>query len=153
MGTRSLTHVKNSDGDTLVTIYRQMDGYPSGMGQDLADFLGKATVVNGIGSNQKNPEFFNGMSCMAAWLVAALKVNSGIGGIYLYPSDSTDCGEEYIYTLTLGGEGNIGFSEERKLMLKCECIYEGGQVLYDGPISEFNGEQVEKDNDEDEDAA
>jgi hypothetical protein len=38
MSTRSLTHVKDEAGRTLVTFYRQGDGYPTGHGKDLADF-------------------------------------------------------------------------------------------------------------------
>ena len=38
MGTRSLTVVKEEENELLV-MYRQMDGYPSGHGQDLANFL------------------------------------------------------------------------------------------------------------------
>ena len=37
MGTRTLVHIKSGDfaSQTLVTIYRQFDGYPAGMGNDL----------------------------------------------------------------------------------------------------------------------
>ena len=38
MGTRSITHIRDND-TTLVTLYRQYDGYPSGMGVDLAEQL------------------------------------------------------------------------------------------------------------------
>ncbi len=43
MGTRSLTYVydarkNDKDGQALCCFYRQMDGYPSGLGQELAEY-------------------------------------------------------------------------------------------------------------------
>ena len=41
MGTRSLTYIKSeyNTEDNIVCIYRQFDGYPSGHGIELANFL------------------------------------------------------------------------------------------------------------------
>lgn len=40
MGTRSLTVFIDEHNDKeIVVMYRQMDGYPEGHGQDLVDFL------------------------------------------------------------------------------------------------------------------
>lgn len=112
MGTRSLTHVYDDDGKTiLLTMYRQMDGYPSGLGQELVDFLfGKRSkngtyknpmvVVNGFGSGTPK-KAANGMGCLAALLVSRLKGDQ-IGSVYIYPPGSTDCGEEYVYSIRLG---------------------------------------------------
>ncbi len=37
MGTRSLTHIRETENASdLVCIYRQFDGYPSGLGKALA---------------------------------------------------------------------------------------------------------------------
>ena len=47
MGTRSLTYVY--DGQTpIMCMYRQYDGYLSGHGQELANFLNELTLGNGI---------------------------------------------------------------------------------------------------------
>ena len=46
MGTRSTTAIRDENGKTLVTIYRQYDGYPTGHGQELADFLKARTLIN-----------------------------------------------------------------------------------------------------------
>lgn len=43
MGTRNLTLVKLK-GETKVAQYGQWDGYPTGQGQDIADFLKKANI-------------------------------------------------------------------------------------------------------------
>jgi hypothetical protein len=55
MGTRSLTYVYGGDRETkpLVCMYRQFDGYPSGHGQELIDFLKPIRLVNGLGVNEK----------------------------------------------------------------------------------------------------
>lgn len=92
MGTRSLTFVY--DGNVpVINIYRQFDGYPSGHGHELAQFLDSKTLVNGYG--EKNSTEANGMGCLAAQLIVQLK--HGVGGIYIYPVSSTDCFQEYEY--------------------------------------------------------
>ena len=92
MGTRSLTFVY--DGDVpVINIYRQYDGYPSGHGHELAQFLDSKTLVNGY--SDKNSFEANGMGCLAAQLIVQLK--HGVGGIYIYPVSSTDCFQDYEY--------------------------------------------------------
>ena len=92
MGTRSLTFVY--DGDVpVINIYRQYDGYPSGHGHELAQFLDSKNLVNGFG--EQNSFEANGMGCLAAQLIVQLK--HGVGGIYIYPVSSTDCFQEYEY--------------------------------------------------------
>ncbi len=92
MGTRSLTFVY--DGDVpVINIYRQYDGYPSGHGHELAQFLDSKTLVNGFG--EQNSVEANGMGCLAAQLIVQLK--HGVGGIYIYPVASTDCFQDYEY--------------------------------------------------------
>ena len=92
MGTRSLTFVY--DGDVpVINIYRQYDGYPSGHGHELAQFLDSKTLVDGYG--EQNSVEANGMGCLAAQLIVQLK--HGVGGIYIYPVSSTDCFQDYEY--------------------------------------------------------
>jgi hypothetical protein len=96
MSTRSLTKViyKWSDEKTnksgrrvLVNMYRQMDGYPSGMGADLVEFLNK------VGTNH------NGIQCLAAQMVAHFK--DSVGGYYLEPTNAKNCGQCYDYEIIL----------------------------------------------------
>ena len=105
MGTRSLTHVIQTymDGEKekttpIMTMYRQYDGYPSGMGVELAEFLNGGEMVNGIGWGQTN--VFNGAGCLAAQLVAHFK--NGPGGFYLRKPMSKNCGEEFVYEVYAG---------------------------------------------------
>lgn len=104
MGTRALTVIEDADGQEIAVLYRQHDGYPEGHGKELTAFLAGRRVVNGIGGGDRDGQASNGMECLAASLVAHFKEE--IGGFYLYPAGTRDCGEEYIYTVkpTPGGE-------------------------------------------------
>lgn len=80
MGTRSTTLVY--EGATpLVCMYRQMDGYPFGHGQELARFLKPIKVINGFGMDRTLGKEANGMACLAAQMVGHFKKE--LGGIYL----------------------------------------------------------------------
>jgi hypothetical protein len=92
MGTRALTFVY--DGSTpLVNMYRQYDGYPSGHGLELAEFLTRGQLVNGLRGDDEAS--FNGMRCLAAAMVANFKETPG--GFYIYSVEDTECGQDYEY--------------------------------------------------------
>ena len=145
MGTRSLTYIKSEydTDDNIICMYRQYDGYPIGHGLDLAYFLNGFRVINGIGINTPKHRA-NGMGCLAAQLVAELK--EGIGNIYLYPTDSKDCGEEYIYEIFMSpilGQQNID-----NVLMKCIDVWNGNQVIFEGSPQEFiyqYGEKLQED--------
>jgi hypothetical protein len=92
MGTRSLTFVYE-ENKPVVNMYRQFDGYPSGHGQELADFLLSGELVNGY-SETKTLQF-NGMGCLAAQLIVNFKKT--VGGFYIYPVESNNCWQDYEY--------------------------------------------------------
>lgn len=77
MGTRCTTTVWGGQDTPLITFYRQFDGYPSGHGQELADFLNGYEIVNGIVvSREPRPmKQANGMSCLAAQIITHFKSN------------------------------------------------------------------------------
>ncbi len=131
MGTRALVRVKDTQGQTLVTLYRQYDGYPSGLGNDIKKCFEGRELVNGF---QDVTTQVNGMGCAAALLVSSLK-GSEAGGIYLHSTDVGDCGQEYEYVL-------YASSDEQLLYLRCEG-YDGDKPLYDGPLNGFDGNRVE----------
>lgn len=111
MGTRGLTYVYNENNAPLVCMYRQYDSYPSGHGDELAQFLNSRKIVNGIGSY--DDKVFNGMGCLAAQMVDHFK--KGAGSFYLYPTNdlNQDVWQEWEYH-----------------------VYENRVVVYDGPYSE-----------------
>lgn len=106
MGTRSTTRIYEiRDGASpsalkklkpLLTLYRQFDGYPSGMGNDLGTFLKDMTIVNGISGDAKIGTHANGAGCLAAQLVKHLKET--IGNVYICsPEDGIEQFNYYIY--------------------------------------------------------
>ena len=112
MGTRSLTFVY--DGNVpVINIYRQFDGYPSGHGHELAQFLNSKTLVNGY--KDKNSAEANGMGCLAAQLIVQLK--HGVGGIYIYPVASTDCFQDYEYHVYKNKVDRLLFHSSAKIAL------------------------------------
>jgi hypothetical protein len=117
MGTRSLTFVYDGD-KPVMNMYRQFDGYPSGHGQELAEFLLSGKMTNGIPVGVKE-HFFNGMGCLAAQLVGLFKKDSG--GFYLYPLDCTDCWQDYEYHVY-----------ENKVVVK-----DSTEVIFSGDWTEF----------------
>lgn len=102
MSTRSLTVFKDGENQDIAVMYRQCDGYPEGHGKELADFLKNKKIVNGINSNDDENMIFNGAGCLAAQVVSHFK--DGVGGIYLYPPTTKDCGQSYTYFVS----GKIG---------------------------------------------
>lgn len=118
MGTRCLTVFTDERDRELVVMYRQFDGYLDGHGKELADFLSGMKIVNGM-TGDEPPKFANGMSCLAAQTVCNFKTEPG--GIYLYPAETRDCGEDYIYFVS----GKVG----EEPMIKVDD--------YDGPASGF----------------
>lgn len=132
MGTRSVTHVMD-EGETIVSMYRHMDGYPSGHGQDLKDFLAGMVVGNGIGVNTPL-RYANGMGCLAAQMVESFK--EGAGGIYLVKT-GRDAGQDYDYFISL---------VNGVLHLKIE---HHDKTIYDGPANKADMDAIEaKENEE-----
>jgi hypothetical protein len=142
MGTRSLTCINDERGREIVVMYRQFDGYPTGHGQDLKEFLEPFTIVNGL-RVEENRKVANGMDCLAAQLVAHFKTTPG--DIYLMPAKTRDAGEEYIYTVHM---------KDHELCLKVQAgavtffglpgtTQEHMPTIFDGPVATFDGKTVE----------
>ena len=136
MGTRSLTFVYEKYGDKqmpIINMYRQFDGYPSGHGAELAEFLDGFRIVNGYSGDPVKTA--NGMSCLSAQLVANFKKESG--GFYLYPVTAKDCGQDYEYhILNIDGEFKI-----EVYYCGCNMFGIGGdyesEVVFSGSLPEF----------------
>ena len=58
MGTRSTTKIYEN-GELVLALYKQYDGYIDSWGQELKDFIKSGKFVNGLGSN-KGEKLFNG---------------------------------------------------------------------------------------------
>lgn len=130
MGTSALTIVLNEEKQPLFNMYSQSDGYPSGVGGRLKEFLTGFKIINGI-SDYNVTKTANGMECLAAQIVAHFK--EGIGREYLVPAvDKSDY--EYNYTI-YKGRSNKNKSRPEHLRIRVE---EGsGGLLYDGSVRYF----------------
>lgn len=126
MGTRSITRVI-ADGEPIVAMYRQMDGYPAGHGKELAEFLDGVVMVNGIGMDSAGKKIANGYDCLAAQLVAHFKTEPG--GIYLVPTKKADHGQEYEYDV-IGEFGN----PPKPPMVR---VRNGRKVIFTGNVDAF----------------
>lgn len=126
MGTRSITTIIETVAGTprkITTIYRQYDGYPSGHGKELFEFLKNMRICNGYGSEQKGGKWANGAGCLAAQLIKKLK--DDIGGIYIEAPRTRLDGEDYGYEITIK-DASINVVVRRP-----------GKKLFDGTVSAF----------------
>ena len=126
MSTRSLTKV-NENGKPLVTMYRHCDGYPSGIGAELFEFLDGKVVINGIPMDPPE-KAANGAGDLAAQLVASFKEGNGspLGGVYLLPINAGDHGQEYEYIIDV---------DDLSIAVTVISTY-GGQ-MFKGSVREF----------------
>jgi hypothetical protein len=99
MGTRALIRVYEGETEILC-LYRQMDGYPAGLGKELKEFCDGIRLVNGISGSPEMGEVANGAGCLAAQLVVHLK--DGVGSVYVFAPESKGVGEEYEYHVKCG---------------------------------------------------
>ena len=104
MGTRSTTRIYE-DGNLLLTLYKQYDGYIEGWGNQLKEFIKSGTFVNGISLNEKR-RVFNGVGCFAAQLIKEYKERPG--GLYVTTEEDE---QEYNYRI---------YKRNDKLIIECD---------------------------------
>jgi hypothetical protein len=133
MGTRSITVIKD-ETTKLVTLYKQSDGFPTGWGLELLDFLKEFTIVNGYSSDMKAGSHANGAGCLAAQLIANFKTD--IGGLYIetYNRKRGHYGEEYQYVITIS---------EGRIYISIDDIYAKKTILKKTLISKVNSGLLE----------
>lgn len=137
MGTRSTVYFLEN-GEVIGAIYRQYDGYPTGMGDDIKKILTQNGTIdpvirNGYSFGDQIPTHFNGISCLGAYLIGELK--NGIGNVYLYNPDwKTEAYHYDIYAI----DGRVHMTLHYRY-----TDYNDG-VLYDGPVVDYDGTEVER---------
>ena len=134
MGTRALTFVY--DGETpIINLYRQYDGYPTGHGAELAEFLNGFKIVNGLGPDTPS-RIANGMGCLAAQLVSHFKGDEA-GQFYLYSPQTVECGQDFEYHV---------YQKDKELRVRitnrgCNLfgltMSDTNDSIFDGPVAEF----------------
>jgi hypothetical protein len=137
MGTRSLTFVYDEQ-DVIINMYRQYDGYPTGHGAELAEFLGQFRMTNGIpvGRDKTGDRVANGMGCLAGQLVAHFK-GSDAGQFYLYPASATDCGQDYEYHVYKDVDGLRVRITDRGCNMFGLTMSDKNDAIFDGTVMEF----------------
>ena len=133
MGTRALTFVYQ--GETpLINMYRQFDGYPTGHGAELAEFLAPFHMVNGLQLGDKR-KVANGMGCLAAQLIAHFK--DGAGGFYIHPVTAPECGQDYEYHVYEDTEGLRVRITDRGFNMFGLTMSDTNDAIFDGTVEEF----------------
>ena len=142
MGTRSLTFVYQGD-EPIINMYRQYDGYPTGHGAELAEFLGQFhAITNGIAVGEKR-RTANGMGCLAAQLVSYFKEDVA-GNYYLYPTSCVDCGQDYEYHIyQLEGQLRVKITD-RGWNAFGLTLSDTNESIFDGTLEEFTEFCTEK---------
>ena len=123
MGTRSTVKFHNDFGsqeDIICSLYAQYDGYPEGVGFELAKFLKGKKIVNGFGPSQDDGNHANGAGCLAAQYVQYAK--NGIGGVYMVGPNDT---QEYDYSIKI---------RDGKILIRLTNF---GEVLFNGGVDKF----------------
>lgn len=135
MGTRALIKINIKNGERvapLVCIYKQHDGYLSGLGATLCEFLSRKKIINGISGNPDPINTSNGACDFAGQLVYELKERQPLAGVYLYPTDTGDVGQDFTYTVTFAK--NTSFDNIDVLnSVSIDCH---------GDVVEFSGENL-----------
>lgn len=137
MGTRSLTVFLNEKGKEICVLYKQFDGYPQGWGNSLKEDFKNCYIGNGIPLDRKSKsgrEVVNGIEELPIRILK--KVDDGKGGFYMFPPNTRDTGEEYIYYLSKGESFNDK-SAPGDYMIQMKIEEVGGGIIYDGPLHLF----------------
>lgn len=137
MGTRSLTYFYENN-EPFAAFYRQFDGYPQGgHGEELGKILAGITLVNGYQMGQEAGLYANGAGCLAAQIVAKMKEETGIGGIYLInpnPEKHTEGWQEYEYHIHVN---TVAVDEWRYAFeTHIECR-DPKRVIFSGSFADF----------------
>ena len=112
-------------------MYRQYDSYPIGHGLEIAEFLNPIQLVNGFGRDTDTEKIANGVGCLAAQFVAHFKHD--VGGFYLYPPNSKDCGEEYTYTIKVNDIESYNTDKQYVITVKDY----GKKQIFKGNLEQF----------------
>jgi hypothetical protein len=105
MATRASIRFIDNGGNFVANIYHHYDGYPGYLGNKLKEIIDGGSIGNGISGSPVLGEFFNGFNCLAASVVAKLKISSG--NVYLYTEkDFGNACEDFVYDVVENAEGN-----------------------------------------------
>jgi hypothetical protein len=152
MGTRSTTTILNEENEVLAILYRQFDGYESGHGQEIFEFLKDKKLVNGISSRYPNQIQFNGMSDLGVRLITHLKnLSDGPnkpGGFYLNATLNKQGYDYTVYAKKIDESKTTDYytdPDNYRIALKLEAYDE---VRFDDYVDNWTLPEEETDEDE-----
>lgn len=140
MGTRNLTVVKNSNGETKIALYGQWDGYPSHSGRTILEFIQHKDNRDRLLSKLDNVEFITIEESDAIYKTFPHTDWENKDFLNAYPGLHRDTGSD-IVKIVANSEGvikTIDNSDFRDDTLFCEGIYEV-DFSTNSFISTFNG--------------
>lgn len=141
MGTAGITHFHEGDLEkpSICFVYKQSDGYPESLGEQIKSVLGGKALVNGIRFDLEDQS--NGSGCAAAQFIAAIK--EGAGGVYML-SEAKDWAD-FDYHVYYNGQAAEPGDPPNHFRMK---IMSGTDEIWDGVLSGFDSSELY---DEDED--
>jgi hypothetical protein len=144
MGTRStvkfIEQVKDEKTNkvkenVMCAIYQQWDGYASGVGLELAEFLNDIEMVNGISSDRTIGKIANGIGCLSAQYIAHIKKE--VGSVYMTYADDY---QGYDYEVIIGYEGEGWSMKPKQPIIRVSGLYledSDGEMDFEGTPQEF----------------
>ena len=130
MSTHAITKFVEEDDEVVCAFYTHCDGYPTGHGKDLKEFLKDFVITAGLCISKDHPTA-NGAGCLAAQVVKHFK--DAPGHTYMI---NPNCKWSTSYTYTIKAVA------DKPIILLVESL---GETLYDGPIKDY---EPKKDEDE-----
>ena len=126
MGTRNLTVVKNTAGETKIALYGQWDGYPSYSGLEALKFLRDKVNRNNLLVELQQVEFISEEESEAIWETFEHDDNDPKKYAMEYPGLHRDTGISILEAVanTMSPIKMIDNSEFRNDTLFCEGVYE-----------------------------
>ena len=137
MGTPAIARILDEDGDTIVCVFAQCDGYPESFGDEVVSWISGRKITNGISRDGELAS--NGLTEMAAHLVRKLKRASPHGHIYLVPAKQKRVWE-YRYTISpnkLSGSRFSGWGDDLQIKVEEWVVTGRHKTLYDGKIAGY----------------
>lgn len=127
MGTRNLTVVKNTAGETKIALYGQWDGYPSYSGLKALDFLRDEILREGLKQRLTLVEFITDEECDKLYNASKSSTDwENKDFLNEFPGLHRDTGVDILLAVASATETlkTIDNSDFRNDTLFCEGVYE-----------------------------
>lgn len=141
MSTRATILFKR-DGESLVKLYHHWDGYISGLGHHIAEWLCQKRIGNGIGLDC-DENFANGVGCLVAQFIRDFK--DGVGNLYVESLDVSNEDYNYVIDISTDYDETRNCNDVTKIMV---TNWDDDTPIFEGTPKEllnFNEDDEEED--------